>query len=228
MVIGIIGAMDEEILLLKEKIENIVETDCLNFKIYSGEYAGKKVVFMRSGIGKVNSAVSTQILISDFKAASIINTGIAGSLAESVSIGDIVISTETQQYDIDVTVFGYKEGEIPRMDTSVFKSDENMIRICSDLVEGEAKVHVGKIVSGDKFVSKNELKSKLRKDFNALCVDMESASIGHVCHLYKTPYVAIRCISDNADESADVKYANFDKYAAEISAKITLKAIEML
>ncbi len=228
MVIGIIGAMDEEVLLLKKKIENIKETDCLNFKIYSGEYAGKKVVFMRSGIGKVNSAVSTQILINNFKASSIINTGIAGSLSESISIGDIVISNETQQYDIDVTVFGYKEGEIPRMDTSIFKADENMIKICSDLIEGEAKVHVGKIVSGDRFVCKNELKVKLRTEFNALCVDMESASIGHVCHLYKTPYVAIRCISDNADEAAEDKYNDFDKYAAEISAKITLKAIELL
>lgn len=228
MIIGIIGAMDEEILHLRENIENIKEIDCLNFKIYSGQYAGKKVVFMRSGIGKVNAAVSSQILINDFKVTSIINTGIAGSLLDTISIGDIVISNETQQYDIDVTVFGYKEGEIPRMDTSIFKADENLIRVCSNIVEGEAKVHVGKIVSGDKFVSKNELKAKLRNEFNAFCVDMESASIGHVCYLYNIPYVAIRCISDNADETAEVKYSNFDKYAAEISSKITLKTIELL
>jgi adenosylhomocysteine nucleosidase len=228
MIIGIIGAMDEEIELLIKEIENIKKHQNLMYDVYEGNYFGKTVVFLKSGIGKVNAAVATQMLIKEYGAHIIINTGIAGSLGEEVSLGDVVVSTETQQYDIDVTIFGYKEGEIPRMDTSVFKADEKIIEILRKNTEFENKLHFGKIVSGDRFVSSGEIKEKLRNVFKGLCVDMESGSIGHVCYLYSKPYVAIRCISDNADESAETIYKDFNVYAANLSAKITLDLINKI
>lgn len=228
MVIGIIGAMEEELVLLKNKISDCKKDENQIFDISSGIFENNKVVFMRSGIGKVNSAIAAHVLINEFHADIIINTGIAGSLRQNIKIGDIVISTDTQQYDIDVTAFGYKKGIIPRMDTSIFKSNENLIDIIKNMTIKEVNFHFGRIVTGDKFIGNDEIKNQLANDFNAFCVDMESASIGHVCHLYKIPYVAVRCISDNADESSKEKYKDFDKYAANISANITFNLIKSL
>lgn len=228
MIIGIIGAMDEELFLLKNKIANIEKDKNQIFDIYIGKYRSGKVIFMKSGIGKVNAALAAHILINEFQVDIIINTGIAGSLCNEIKIGDVVISTNTQQYDVDVTAFGYEKGIIPRMDTSIFEADKNLIQLIKNMDMGKTSFHFGRIISGDNFISNYEKKKQLQNDFQAYCVDMESASIGHVCHLYKIPYIAIRCISDDADESSKDKYKDFDKYAANISSNITLNLINSI
>lgn len=228
MTIGIIGAMDEEILLLKNRLTNLrILTDKV-FEIYSGQYNNKDVVLVKSGIGKVNAAIAASVLINNMNVSAIINTGIAGSIKQAVGLGDVVISSETQQYDFDVTAFGYRLGTIPRLETSVFKADTHLIELCKKSIDDKTSYHIGRIVSGDRFVSSDEFKKQLGLEFDAYCVDMESASIGHVCYLYDIPYVAIRCISDNADETSLVSNQDFETYTAEISAAITLNVIELM
>ncbi len=217
--------MDEEIHLLKEKVTQLSEVKYEKLTIYTGNHANKEIVFVKSGIGKVNAAVAATILITVFKAKVIINTGIAGSLSHEASLGDIVISNDTIQYDFDVTAFGYAEGHIPRMEISTFEADQTLIDLCVLSAEEQHTIHVGRIVSGDRFVNTESFKQHLRETFKALCVDMESAAIGHVCYLHNLPYVAIRCISDNADETSNTKYKDFERYTATLSADMTLKVI---
>ncbi|MBV1758672.1 MAG: 5'-methylthioadenosine/adenosylhomocysteine nucleosidase [Dethiosulfatibacter sp.] len=228
MTIGIIGAMDEEILLLKNRLTNLRILKDRVFEIYSGQYNNKDVVLVKSGIGKVNAAIAASVLINNMNVLAIINTGIAGSIKKAVGLGDVVISSDTQQYDVDVTAFGYKLGTIPRLETSVFKADTHLIDLCKKSIHDKTSYHIGRIVSGDRFVSSDEFKKQLGLQFDAYCVDMESASIGHVCYLYDIPYVAIRCISDNADETSLVSNQDFETYTAEISAAITLNVIELM
>lgn len=228
MIIGIIGAMDEEILLLKNRLSNLEILNDKVFEIYRGQYKNKEVIVVKSGIGKVNAAIATSVLINNLNAEAIINTGIAGSINPAVTLGDVVISKDTLQYDVDVTAFGYDLGVIPRLKTSVFRADPNLIDLCRNAVNEKVKYHIGRIVSGDRFVSSDEFKKLLIREFDAYCVDMESASVGHVCYLYDIPYVAIRCISDNADESSLISNQDFETYTAEISAAITLDVIESM
>ncbi|MBN2285390.1 MAG: 5'-methylthioadenosine/adenosylhomocysteine nucleosidase [Tissierellales bacterium] len=228
MIIGIIGAMDEEIEFLVKEVSVIEIHHHIAFDIFEGVYLNKKIYFMKSGIGKVNAAIATQVLIEQYHSDVIVNTGIAGSLDKEVLLGDVVISTETQQYDFDVTAFGYEEGVIPRMESSVFPSSYQMIEVLKKIRLNEHTIHFGKILSGDRFVDSESLKKKLQIQFNGLCVDMESASVGQVCYLFQKPYVAIRCISDNADESSNLKYKDFNHYAAKLSAELTLELVNKI
>ena len=157
--IGIIGAMEVEVTTLKERmtIEEIVTIASMDF--YKGTYHNKNVVIVRSGIGKVNAAICTQILAGHFHADAIINTGIAGSLQASIDIGDIVISSDALQHDMDATGFGYPLGTIPQMDVSDFEADQTQIKNAQNAcakVNPDIHTHIGRIVSGDQFISDND------------------------------------------------------------------------
>lgn len=222
-VIGIIGAMDQEVAILKQhmKTEEIVEKATLEF--HKGELMGRKVVIVRSGIGKVNAALCAQILADVFHVDYLINTGVAGALENVINIGDIVISKDTLQYDMDVTPLGYKRGQIPELDTLEFKADEYLVTLAKDTCESvnqDIHTYTGRIVSGDRFVSDRETKNVLVKDFGGFCVEMEGASIGQVSYLNHIPYVVIRAISDKADDSAKLDYPTFEKMAIEHTVKI--------
>lgn len=222
-VIGIIGAMDQEVAILKQhmRTEEIVEKATLEF--YKGELMGRKVVIVRSGIGKVNAALCAQILADVFHVDYLINTGVAGALENVINIGDIVISKDTLQYDMDVTPLGYKRGQIPELDTLEFKADEYLFTLAKDTCESvnqDIHTYTGRIVSGDRFVSDRETKNVLVKDFGGFCVEMEGASIGQVSYLNHIPYVVIRAISDKADDSAKLDYPTFEKMAIEHTVKI--------
>lgn len=229
-IIGLIGAMDEEVDILKEEmlLEQIVKRARMDF--YSGKLEGTDVVIVRSGIGKVNAAMAAQILISEFKVDYIINTGVAGGLKREVNVGDIVISSDAIEYDFDTTAFGYKPGIIPRMDTSIFKSDVRLVQIAEkaakDNVEG--KVVVGRIISGDKFISSKEEVKRLGEMFKGYAVEMEGASIAHVAYLNDIPFVIIRSISDNADDNATVDFNSFVHKAAKTSCKIVKEMITLI
>src|SRR6056297_2824932 len=226
--IGIIGAMDEEIhLLVKQLHENEIKKIC-NFNFYICEFNNVKIIITKSGIGKVNSAVGTQLMISNFSPDYIINTGIAGGISKDVNVLDIIIASETMQYDVDVRSFGYKIGQIPQMEEYIFKTDKKLKNYLEESVSKTDKYKIGRIISGDKFVSNKSTKTYLEKEFNALCVDMESGSIGQVCYINKVPYIAIRSISDNADESSTINYKEFEKKAAKKSADIVIKTINKM
>jgi adenosylhomocysteine nucleosidase len=226
--IGIIGAMDEEVDILKE-IMDIQETiEKSGLKFYIGRLEDKDVVLVRCGIGKVNAALCTQILLSEFNVNSVVNTGVAGALHSELGVYDIVISSDAMYHDFDTTVFGNKIGEIPRMDTSIFKADEKLINAAYESTKEEVRSHKvvkGRIVTGDIFISSKELKDKLVNELGAYCGEMEGAAIAHVCHVNEVPFVVIRAMSDKADGSADVTYEEFVQEAAHNSKDIVLSML---
>ena len=161
MKIGIIGAMDEEVSILKEKMELAKVDTCAGMDFYQGKLEGKDVVIVRSGIGKVNAAVCTQILVDLYQVCCVINTGVAGSLRNEINIGDIVLSKDALNHDMDATGFGYEPGIIPRMDNSIFVADEKLLNLAKEVneeVNSEIKTHIGRVVSGDQFISDHDKK----------------------------------------------------------------------
>lgn len=221
--IGIIGAMDEEISFLRNEMEvkEIKTIAYMNF--YIGIIENKEVVLVRCGIGKVNAAICTQILISIFDIKTVINIGVAGAIRDTLNILDIVISTDVQQHDFDVTGFGYKLGEIPRMKKFIFPADKNLIEKALDAskeILTDNKAVKGRIVSGDIFVSDIKLKRNLLKNFGGYCTEMEGAAIGHTCYVNNVPFVVIRAISDKADGSAHGNFNEFVYQAVNHSGNI--------
>ncbi|WP_207751321.1 5'-methylthioadenosine/adenosylhomocysteine nucleosidase [Anaeromonas frigoriresistens] len=219
MKLGIIGAMDEEIEIIKNEMEIDSEDIKAQTIFYSGKFQGKNIILVRCGIGKVNAAIIAQILISEYKVDTIINTGVAGGVKEDIEIGDVVVSDDVLEHDFDARSFGYKLGEIPRLNISKFKSDNKLVELAINSTEMELadhKVYKGRIVSGDVFVASPEKKKFLWDEFNAYCVEMEGAAIGHTCYINEISFVIIRAISDKADGSAD---NNFNEFVIDASNK---------
>ncbi|WZL74771.1 5'-methylthioadenosine/adenosylhomocysteine nucleosidase [Clostridiaceae bacterium 35-E11] len=230
--IGIIGAMDEEVAILKEKMQLEKKVSSAGMEFYQGRLLDKEVVIVRSGIGKVNAAICTQILISNFQINSVINTGVAGAIYEELEVGDLVISTDVIEHDFDVTGFGgYKLGQIPRMEEYIFKADGKLIEAASTAIEHKTlghKVFVGRILSGDIFVASPEKKDFLWKEFKGYCTEMEGASIGHTCYVNNIPFVIIRAMSDKADGTAHVNFNEFVDEAVNNSVAIVLDMLKHL
>lgn len=228
--IGLIGAMEEEIDILKHFISNEEVTNRADMIFYKGQLNGLDTVVVRSGIGKVNAAIAAQILISEFNVDCIINTGVAGGIKSGINVGDIVISSDAMEHDFDTTAFGDELGVIPRMRTSVFKADKYLIDIAlkaaNDNIDGKA--YVGRIVSGDRFVSSKEEARRLGQQFSAYAVEMEGAAIAHTAYLNDIPFVIIRSISDNADGNATSDFNLFVKKASIVSSNLVKEMINMI
>lgn len=230
--IGVIGAMEEEVEILKQRMDIREVRQFASMDFNSGAYDGRDVVIVRSGIGKVNAAVCTQILADIYEVDLIINTGVAGSLDKTINIGDIVLSTDALQHDVDATVFGYEPGVIPRMDTSVFRADAGLIELAKKICEKvnpQIGVHEGRVVSGDQFVSDFLVKERLLKTFGGCCTEMEGAAIAQTSYLNHIPFLIIRAISDKADGSAHMDYDEFEAKAIEHTVKLMdglLRAVE--
>ncbi len=223
MTIGIIGAMEEEVAVLKQEM-NIEETVVYaSMQFCKGTLCGKNVVIVRSGIGKVNAAICAQILADRFDVDVLINTGIAGSLDAAINIGDMVISTDLVEHDMDATIFGDPLGQVPRMDTFSFPAEDSLIKkavAANEEANPDIKTFTGRIVSGDQFVSSAEVKEKLVKNFQAKCTEMEGAAIAHAAYLNNISCVIIRAISDKADNSATMDYPTFERKAIEHSVRL--------
>ena len=223
--LGIIGAMDEEVAKIKEQMSDVTITKTAGMEFFEGKLGGKDCVVVRSGIGKVNAGMCTQILADKFGVDAVINTGIAGSLRAEINIGDVVLSTDALQHDMDATGFGYKPGQIPRVDTLSFKADEKLIRLaeeCCRRVNPEIGVFRGRVVSGDQFISSREKKNQLTEMFGGYCTEMEGAAIAQAAYLNGIPFLIIRAISDKADDSAGMDYATLEAKAIEHSVKLLL------
>ena len=221
MKIGIIGAMTSEIESIKnvinpKEIRNIAKSD-----YYIGNYGNNEIILTCCGIGKVNSASKTQILIDNFKPDYIINTGIAGSLSKELKILDTVVVNECVYHDMDSAILkeNYPFESEFFCDEQLSKKAENC---CKDL---NISFKTGKIVTGDQFISDNKIKEQLVNKHHPLCVDMESTAIAHVCSLNDMPCIILRSISDEADDEGEMNYDLFEKKAAEISCKIVLEMI---
>ena len=216
--IGIIGAMDIEVDVLKEQMADVTRVNKASMEFYQGKLNGKDVVVVRSGIGKVNAAVCTQILADVFEVEAVINTGIAGSLRNEINIGDIVVSTDALQHDMDAVEFGYPKGQIPGMKVFSFVANaalrETAVRVCQK-VNPDIQVFEGRVVSGDQFVAGAEKKNEIIKEFAGYCTEMEGAAIAQTAYLNGIPFVVVRAISDKADNSATMDYPTFERQAAQ-------------
>lgn len=230
MRIGIIGAMDEEVRILKEEMNMENRVLKANMEFSSGKLWEKEVVVVTCGIGKVNAAVCTQILIDDFKVHKVINVGVAGGIGEAIVPGDVVIAENLVQHDMDTTIFGDKCGQIPRLNTFDFKCDAELIsaakRACSNIESH--KSFTGRIVTGDQFIADVEKIRWLKSEFGALACEMEGGSIAQVCYLNSIPFVVIRSISDNANTGAHMDFANFVPIAVENSIHILKNMLSVL
>ena len=229
--IGIIGAMEEEVAILKEKMEDVRIIKKASMDFYEGTLAGRKAVVVRSGIGKVNAGICAQILADVFSVEAIINTGIAGSLNKDINIGDIVLSTDVVQHDMDATGFGYRKGQIPQIPVFYFEADEKLRQLAAEVcreVNPDIQVFEGRIASGDQFVCDQGVKDGIVSEFAAYATEMEGAAIGQAAYLNEIPFLVIRAISDKADGSAQMDYSEFEKKAIEHSVKLTLNMLARL
>lgn len=226
--IGIISALNEE---LMEIIENI-ETEkivCRNFEFYKADIFDKKVAFGICGVGKVNAAMYTQAMIDFFGTDTIINIGVAGSTDDNVKIGDLVIGTEYFYHDFDCTEAGYVIGQIPALRDVKFIAPQNLVELAFEKAKNvldDNKIFKGIIATGDIFVAKKSLKDSIKQNFNSLCCEMESCAIVHTCHLNDVKYLALRSISDNANEDADVDFETFVIESSKVVKNIILDIIK--
>ena len=229
MKFGIIGAMEEEVAQLKDKMTNITVTAKAGMEFYDGLLFGKAVTVVRSGIGKVNAGCCTQILADLFAVDCVINTGIAGSLDAAIDIGDIVLCTDAVQHDMDAVAFGYDLGVIPRMPVSFFPADEGLRKaakaIC-ERVNPEIKVHEGRVATGDQFIADQNKKDFIVTNFNARCTEMEGAAIAQAAYNNGLPFLIIRAISDKADNSAQMDYPAFERQAIAHTVRLMLAFVE--
>ena len=228
--IAVVGAMEQEIELLRESMANVKHVSFGKFSAYEGELAGKRMVLVLSGIGKVNAAVSTSWVIHQFAPDCVINTGSAGGLGKGLKVGDVVIGETVAHHDVDVTAFGYVWGQVPQL-PAVFTSDSNLIRQAEKAAQvfDGAAVTQGLIVSGDRFVHSSEGVAEIRSHFpDVKAVEMEAAAIAQTCHQLEVPFVIIRAVSDSADEKADISFEEFLKTAAVSSAKMVTEIVKSL
>ncbi|MGN0606046.1 MAG: 5'-methylthioadenosine/adenosylhomocysteine nucleosidase [Oscillospiraceae bacterium] len=223
--IAIIGAMPSELADIRayfsDKDTEVISECGFDFNI--NMMGDKRIVNVFCGVSKVNAAVCTQILIDKFNADAVINTGIAGGMHNDVKICDIVISNETSPHDVDLN---FLEKYLPHC--SSFKADEKLVeyavKSCTDM---NYNYHIGRIVSGEAFISDNAVKNDIKARLNPYAVDMESSAIGHCAYINKVPYISVRCISDNADDEGVMSFEEFEKIAAKRVADIVLSMVRM-
>ncbi|QRG86534.1 5'-methylthioadenosine/adenosylhomocysteine nucleosidase [Bulleidia sp. zg-1006] len=223
MKLGIIGAMDVEVQTILQNCVSLREYEIGHFKIYTGKIGNQEVVVMKCGIGKVNAAIGTQIMLDRFAVDAVLNTGIAGGIHPDLKVGDMVVSSKVAHHDVNVTNFGYKQGQLPQLPLW-FEADRALIH----LVQKVKSLRLGPIVSGDQFICENEVKKSLWERFEPLCAEMEGASIAQTCYLNKVPFVIVRAISDQADAQGSIIYEQFEEQAAKECAELVLEIASQL
>ncbi|WP_040981574.1 5'-methylthioadenosine/S-adenosylhomocysteine nucleosidase [Oceanobacillus jeddahense] len=229
MTIGIIGAMDEEIELLKQRMTDVQEIEVAKTYFYQGYLEGKKVVLLLSGIGKVNAAMSTTILHERFNPDKIINTGSAGGFAENLEVGDVVISTGVLHHDVDATAFNYVYGQVPGM-PAVYNPSPDLVELADKVVlDSDIQAETGIIATGDSFMQRKDQTAVVRERFpEMLALEMEAAAIAQVCYQYKTPFVIIRALSDIAGKESSISFDVFLEKAAKNAADVIIKMVQRL
>ena len=230
MKVAIIGAMEEEVEILRESLSNAKVTTIANSEFTTGTYDGKEIILLKSGIGKVNAAMSTTVLLYEFKPDVVINTGSAGGYDPELEVGAVVISKEVRHHDVDVTAFNYEIGQVPQL-PAAFPADERLINIAQESVSeiGEHQFGVGLICSGDVFMSNPTRVRQVRSYFPEMkAVEMEAAAVAQVCYQFKTPFVVIRALSDIAGKESNISFDEFLPIAAKHSSEIVLKTITKL
>lgn len=226
--IGIITATQEEYTALGEVLENVsIALETCGMKFLKGRLNGQEVVGVQAGIGKVNAAVCTQIMIERFRPEAIINVGVAGALNKKLHVGDIVISQDAAQHDFDTTLFGDQPGFISGLNQIYFSADTALVEAAKEAAEAlDIPHHLGRIVTGDQFVADPERKKWLVDEFQGDCTEMEGGAVAQTCVLNQVPFVIIRAISDGAGDEAPMQYEEFVNLAAARAMELIKKMME--
>ena len=220
---GIIAAMQEEMQEIKKIMVDIQEQKIYELTFVNGKINQCEVVLVEAGVGKVNAARTTQVLIDNFNVDAIINVGSAGAANDELDIGDIVIGKRLVQHDFDITAFGHPKGYISNVGQFIdsdIKLIENMEKTISKLEDSEFKIKVGTIASGDIFCTEPKMKDKIRSKFDTDAIEMEGAAIAQVCKLDYMPFIIIRSISDSPNGNNNITFDQFLEKASKRCAKI--------
>jgi adenosylhomocysteine nucleosidase len=229
MAIGIVGATEQEMDVLTKNIEIADKVKKTVHTYYKGKMSGKAVVVTISGIGKINTALTTQTLIDDFGVDRIIFTGVAGSLDPQLEVGDVVVSNDCIQHDVDMMSFGLQRGQFLFSDFRIFEADKDMVQLAYDVSKRLGfKTVKGRILSGDQFITDIKQAQSLQEELGGHCIEMEGAALAYVCTINDIPFVVIRHISDKADRSADVDFMEFCKHGAKNSYRILTGMLDAL
>jgi len=210
--LAVVGAMEEEVTLIRDRMAISSEAVHAGITVYRGDFDATDIVLAQCGIGKVNAAICTQMLIDLYFPTKLIFSGVAGGLMANMQVGDLIVASHLIQFDVDLTAFGRRHGELPDRDRMI-QSDPDLVQKATaafDEVfdggtwEGETKPNlmIGTVVSGDKFVKDSDTLKWLQREFAALATEMEGAAVGYTCQLSDLPCVIIRGLSDTADENA--------------------------
>lgn len=230
MKVAIIGAMEEEVVLLRKHIDNPSVDMIAGYEYTSGQMNGTDVVLLRSGIGKVNAALSTTILLDKYKPDYVINTGSAGGTDVHLNVGDIVISTEVRHHDVDATAFDYEYGQVPNMPPA-FYADEKLIQLALEGAKALQDVQTvrGLITTGDMFVNELADVERIIEKFPAVkAVEMEAAAIAQVCYQFDVPFVIIRSLSDIAGKESNISFNQYLEKAVLHSSELVMKIVALL
>lgn len=230
MKIAVIGAMEQEVEALRLAIENPTTTVIANSEFTEGTYAGHEVVLLKSGIGKVNAAMSTTILLQHFNPDAVINTGSAGGFDAELEVGAVVISDEVRHHDVDVTAFGYEMGQVPQL-PAAFTTDTKLRKLAEEAVAelGKHQFATGLIATGDSFMNDPVRVENVRTHFPHMkAAEMEAAAVAQVCHQFDVPFVVIRALSDIAGKESSISFDEFLPTAAKHSTQIVLHVISKL
>ncbi|MCQ6273599.1 5'-methylthioadenosine/S-adenosylhomocysteine nucleosidase [Bacillus sp. V3B] len=230
MKIAIIGAMEEEVTILRDRIEDKTVEMIAGCEFTFGKMDGVEIVLLRSGIGKVNAAMSTTILLEKYTPDYVINTGSAGGYDPSLNIGDLVISSEVRHHDVDVTVFGYEYGQVPQLPPA-FLADKELIKAAEEGAKeiSEIQTTQGLIATGDSFMNDPVRVDYIRDKFSDLkAVEMEAAAVAQVAHQFQVPFVIIRSLSDIAGKESELSFDQFLEKAALHSASLVIKMVALL
>lgn len=219
MRIGIVGAMETEVELLKGALQNLEIVSLGGLEYYVGTLHHHDVVVVRCGMGKVNAALCAQALVLQFDVGFILNTGVAGSIDDRLHVGDMVVPTKFVHADMDATAMGYQLGQVPQMDVFMFPADEELaakLLESARVVSPDVQIIHGVAATSDKFIASVEDKQFLRDTYQAACCEMEGVALAHAAYLSGVPFAALRCVSDSADGEG---FENYDKFEAEMSRR---------
>ena len=231
-VFGVIGAMESEVARLRGLLGGVKTETHAGLTFYDGTLGAHRVVLVQSGIGKVNAARCTQLLIDKYAPDCIVNTGIAGGVGKGLHVADVVIGTELVQHDFDISVFGHARGYlatgVDHLNPTVFRSDAELVeafRAAAEAVIGAERVRTGRIASGDQFISELSVKRDIAETFGAAAAEMEGCAIAQVAEYAGVPFVVVRAISDLADGDAADSSVDLERMAADLSGSILEKLI---
>lgn len=230
MKIGIIGAMAQEVKVLKENLQDLQIWEKAGLTFFQGIYENHEVIVVESGIGKVLSSLTASLLIQQYEVDAIINTGSAGGIGEGLAVGDLVVSEKLAYYDVDVTGFGYEYGQVPGGMPLYYEADQTLIAAVEKAAEKSGwQVKKGLIVTGDSFINNPaKIKEILGHFPMALACEMEGASIAQTALQFDVPFLVVRAMSDTADHDATQSFDEFIEIAGKRSAEMVLAFVEML